>query len=87
MAFLERVNSHGFTYLYLNEYAVRKNYSTNRMTIYRFGRIENALEKMYRWQNNFSEFPNELKKLGFNKYDLNKWIDRVENMKTEIKAI
>ncbi len=49
------------------------------MTVYRFGRIDNALRQMYKWQKDFSEFPEELKKEGCKKKDLSSWINTLES--------
>lgn len=76
--YLERVKSKGNCYLYLKNYSVRQNYASNKVTVYRFGRIEQALESMYRWKRNFKEFPKDLIDIGCNKKDLEIWIQTLE---------
>lgn len=76
--YLERVKSNGRHYLYLKEYAVREHYISPKITLYAFGRIEKALEKMYYWRDNFKEFPKELEKVGCTKKDLLNWIRKLE---------
>lgn len=84
MAFLTRVHANGATYLYLREYATRRNVINNSVTIYRFGRIDNALKKMHKWKQDINKFPEQLKRRGFEKEDLKAWIKRVERMQAEI---
>ncbi|WP_208592320.1 hypothetical protein [Gracilibacillus suaedae] len=77
--FLGRVRAKGKTYLYLKKYCIRENYEANATIIYAFGRIDNALSKMYEWKNDFSSFPLELKQQGCTKKDLLNWIDTLES--------
>lgn len=75
---LERIKAKGNYYLYLRSYAVRE-YSVNRMIVYKFGREESALPRMYNWRKNFAEyFPKELKELGCTFEDLDGWIKSLE---------
>ncbi|UOQ47214.1 hypothetical protein MUN88_14175 [Gracilibacillus caseinilyticus] len=76
--YLERVKAKGKTYLYLKKYCVREFYERNNKTVYGFGRIEKALKQMYKWQQDYSTFPQELKKEGCTKKDLMTWIDTLE---------
>lgn len=48
------------------------------MTIYGFGRMDKALSSMYKWYNDFSTFPKELKQEGCCKNDLKRWITTIE---------
>lgn len=79
--YLERVISKGNCYLYLKAYSVRTNYSRPYKTVYKFGRIETALQNMKAWKSDFSSFPGELKELGLNKTDLDNWIKTLETGK------
>lgn len=65
-------------YLYLKQYEVRPYYSNNKVTIYSFGRIENALKDMISWRKDFTTFPHELKKNGCTKKELDLWIETLE---------
>lgn len=77
--YLERVCSKGQYYLYLRKYKVRSYYESNKKTVYRFGRIEDALSRMYFWKRNFELFPHELKVYGCTYDDLLSWINTLEN--------
>lgn len=76
--FLTRVTAKGYTYLYLKEYRRRENYADNKVIVYRFGRLENALEDMIFWINNFDEAPQDLIRLGATKKDLESWIRKIQ---------
>lgn len=76
--YLERVRAKGKTYLYLKKYYVRDNYSNNTMTIYGFGRIEQALKQMYRWKCDLSTLPEDLKQEDCSIKDLDTWIATLE---------
>jgi hypothetical protein len=76
--FLERAHAKGYSYLYLKKYDARENYANNKIIIYRFGRVQEALKKMYKWRDNFNLFPGELIEEGCTKEDLDIWIKTLE---------
>jgi len=76
--FLTRVQSRNFQYLYLRKYKRRENYADHKKTLYRFGRIENALKDMYRWQEDINSLPDELKDIGCNRDKVETWIKTLE---------
>lgn len=67
--------------MYLRKYKVREFYESNKKTVYRFGRIEDALSKMHYWKRNFELFPKQLKTYGCTYDDLCSWIDTLESGK------
>lgn len=76
--FLEGKKSFNYYYINLRMYSVRPHYATRKETLYKFGRKEIALQKMYDWRNDFTLFPKELILLGCSQEDLNQWIKTLE---------
>lgn len=76
--YLERVRSKGRTYLYAKKYKPGINDYSNSIIVYRFGRIDFALNKLYRWKNDFRYVPEELKKEGCTMKDIKTWIRTLE---------
>lgn len=79
--YLQRSKSKGNDYLYLRNYSNREHYSSNRVTVFSFGRVEVALKNMYKWRADFSEFPIELRELGCGINELEVWIQSLETGK------
>ncbi|WP_179885280.1 hypothetical protein [Bacillus cereus] len=65
-------------YVYLTK-ALRENGKKKNITLYKFGRMDIALENMYTWRDNFkSMFPKELLNMGYDWNDLHNWILSLE---------
>ncbi|MFC4323677.1 hypothetical protein [Litchfieldia salsa] len=84
MGYLSQVKSNGKQYIYLTEYIGNQKYSTKKEHhVYAFGEVRMALIRMRRWRRKFSsEFPEELKSLGYNADDLKVWIETIQTGKT-----
>lgn len=84
MGYLSQVKANGKQYIYLTEYIGNQNYSTkNERHVYAFGEVMMALIKMRRWRRKFNtEFPEELKELGYDAADLNEWIKTIQTGRT-----
>lgn len=76
--YIERVKSKGRYYLYLKKYDGTIMFGSRKKTLYRFGRLENALEKMKFWLQDINCLPLPLQELGCNEEDIKKWIDSIE---------
>lgn len=77
--YLERAKSRGNTYLYLKKYRRQPEpFYSNKISVFSFGRIENALKQMRDWEKDFENFPNELLQLGCDLDDLQAWIKTLE---------
>jgi hypothetical protein len=72
--FLTQSKAKGKRYLYLCCYAPMD----SKKIVYKFGRLELAIEKMRKWKMNFETFPVALKELGCTKKDLIQWINTIE---------
>jgi hypothetical protein len=68
---------HGRTYVYLVR-ATYKNKTKKNIPLFSFGRLEDALNNMYDWRNNFDIFPVLLSELGYSWEDLHEWILTLE---------
>ncbi|MFB6732588.1 hypothetical protein ACFCVW_29730 [Bacillus mobilis] len=76
--FLKFVLAKEMRYVYL-AVAEKKNKRVNTTILYKFGRIEKALENMYEMRDNFEGcFPSELKEKGYDWEDINDWILSIE---------
>ncbi|TKI45566.1 hypothetical protein [Bacillus mycoides] len=76
--FFKFVRSKGNLYVYLAK-GIRIDGKKKTITIYSFGKILEALEKLYSWRENFEEmFPEELIELGYYYDDLDEWILTLE---------
>ncbi|MGG3805838.1 hypothetical protein [Metabacillus fastidiosus] len=65
-------------YIYLTAYNARDPYGSRKKTLYKFGRLDEAVLKMYYWRDNFSNFPYVLVELGCTEDDLREWINTLE---------
>ena len=78
IGFLTFNRSKGKIYVYLTK-ALRDNGKKKNITLYKFGRLDNALERMYVWRDDFeNKFPAELLNLGYDWNDLHDWILSLE---------
>ncbi|PGK19267.1 hypothetical protein CN903_24840 [Bacillus cereus] len=78
IGFLTFNRSKGKLYVYLTK-AFRENGKKKNITLYKFGRVDIALENMYTWRDNFeSMFPKELLNIGYDWNDLHNWILSLE---------
>ncbi|PFZ07186.1 hypothetical protein COL60_19405 [Bacillus pseudomycoides] len=78
IGFLTFNRSKGKIYVYLTK-ALRDNGKKKNITLYKFGRLDNALERMYAWRDDFeNKFPAELLNLGYDWNDLHDWILSLE---------
>ncbi|EOP32812.1 MULTISPECIES: hypothetical protein [Bacillus] len=68
---------HGRTYVYLVR-ATYKNQKKKNIPLFSFGRLEDALNNMYDWRDNFDLFPVLLSELGYSWEDLHEWILTLE---------
>ncbi|MFD3218825.1 hypothetical protein [Bacillus sp. BR_7a] len=76
--FLKFVLAKEKRYVYL-AVAEKKNKRVNTNILYKFGRIEKALENMYEMRDDFEgRFPSELKEKGYDWEDINDWILSIE---------
>lgn len=74
--YLERVKAKGRYYVYLKMYDQNVTYSKDkRVIVHSFGRQEKALNDMKKWEKNFSEMPESLKKIGATEKELHSWIN------------
>jgi hypothetical protein len=79
--FLSTVKAKGNYYIYLCGYSRERkgnHYSKNVETLFRFGRKELAIRKMYSWRRDFNSFPVELQNVGCEREDLEDWIKTLE---------
>lgn len=86
VGFLSRNKANGFTYINLRKSErVIKNGKSQviKTNIFRFGRVEKAIENMYTWRDDFDKFPKELKDLGYDFDDLQDWILTLETNVTK----
>lgn len=78
--YLERVKAKGKHYLYLRTYDSSITYSKNKkVTLYRFGRLDNAIEEIEEWRKDPGKLPQKLKELNCTRGDLVSWIDYLRN--------
>lgn len=88
--YLAKVKAKGHYYLYLRMYSTdfrTDKYRNTRKTLFRFGRADTALKNMYTWRSNFNELPEELKKCGCARNDLENWIAHLEKLKRTINGL
>lgn len=80
MAYLSQVKSGGKQYIYLTEYCGNQDYSSKlEKHIFSFGNSSVALWKLKGWLKRFdTDFPDELKTLGYTRMDLEYWIKILE---------
>lgn len=81
--YIERVRSKGRCYLYLKKYDGRIMFGTKKKTLYRFGRLENALNEMKIWLEDMNCLPLALQELGCSEENLIEWINSIERQKKE----
>ncbi|WP_256816688.1 hypothetical protein [Cytobacillus sp. Bac17] len=74
--FISHSTAKGKQYIYLYEYCSSE--TTNKQSLYGFGRKEEAIKKMRRWRRNFDLFPQQLLEFGCTKEDLIDWIRTME---------
>lgn len=67
----------GRTYVYLVR-AIYKNQKKKNIPLFSFGRLEDALNNLYDWREDFEQFPPILTDLGFTWEDLHDWILTLE---------
>ncbi|WP_324664704.1 hypothetical protein [Bacillus cereus] len=67
----------GRTYVYLVR-ATYKHQKKKNIPLFSFGRLEDALNNLYDWREDFEQFPSILTDLGFTWEDLNDWILTLE---------
>ncbi|MED1560072.1 hypothetical protein [Bacillus paramycoides] len=78
IGFLTFNRSKGKLYVYLMK-AFRENGKKKNITLYKFGRLDIALENMYAWRDDFEDkFPKELLNMGYDWNDLHDWILSIE---------
>ncbi|MED1303810.1 MULTISPECIES: hypothetical protein [Bacillus] len=81
-SFLKFVTSRGKLYVYLaKEIYIRKENGKNiskTKTLYGFGRYDIALERLYCWREDPETFPEELKGMNYNWFDINDWVLTLE---------
>lgn len=83
MAWLTTINSNGSTYVYLLEYVGEQEFKRSReQIVYKFGRIEVALKEMEFWYKFDIFFPDDLRKMGYDRKNLNEWIKQLEKKKS-----
>ncbi|PHE46926.1 hypothetical protein COF53_14875 [Bacillus pseudomycoides] len=76
--FLKFVRSKGSQYVYLAK-GIKESGKKKTVTIFGFGKMPNALERLYNWRDEYdSLFPNELKQMNYDWHDLNEWILSLE---------
>jgi hypothetical protein len=78
IGYIVKIKSKGREYFYLRK-SVRKVDLVEKKTIYSFGSKRNAIEKILLWKENLELLPEELKKLGYGKEDILKWIEQINN--------
>lgn len=80
MAYLSQVKAGGKQYIYLTEYCGNQAFSSKlEKHIFGFGNSGMALLKMKGWLRRFeTDFPEDLKKLGYTRIDLENWIKTIE---------
>lgn len=80
MSYLSQVKAGGKQYIYLTEYCGNQAFSSKlERHIFGFGNSRVALFKMRWWLHHFdTEFPTDLKKLGYTRIDLEAWIKTIE---------
>ncbi|MCC2248998.1 hypothetical protein JUJ52_03370 [Virgibacillus sp. AGTR] len=74
--YLEKIQSKGNYYLYLKEYDGSILYGSKKRTLYAFGRLEEARKNFVEWNNDINKLPDNFKKYGCTRDDLEKWIDQ-----------
>lgn len=87
MAYLSHVKSGGKVYLYLTVYDPthkERNTKKRERHIYRFGRLDKAIENMNIWLLIPSMFPEELKSLGFDMKALKDWISSIQEKNEDL---
>ncbi|CDQ42118.1 hypothetical protein [Virgibacillus salexigens] len=77
--YIEKTKSKGVYYLYLRKYDGRIRYGTKKRTLYAFGRLEKARNNLIEWKNDISKLPEDLKKHGCTRDDLEKWISQTHS--------
>ncbi|PEK65938.1 hypothetical protein [Bacillus pseudomycoides] len=78
IGFLTFNRSKGKLYVYLTK-AFRENGKKKNITLYKFGRLDIALENMYVWRDDFeTKFPKELLNMEYDWNDLHEWILSLE---------
>lgn len=84
MAWISLVRSNRETYVYLTEYIGDQTFTTKKeLHVYRFGKINDALQDMKNWQQGREFFPLELYDKGYNYPDLCEWIQFLEGKISE----
>lgn len=81
--YLSVVRSGNYKYIQLRQSVSKKNEvrgsrTINKIIVYSFGNVKKAIEKLYDWRDNPKNFPQELKKRGYDLYDLDDWILTIE---------
>ncbi|MDF9504987.1 hypothetical protein P5808_27810 [Bacillus cereus] len=77
IGYLKFKKSKGNYYVYLVK-SVRESGVKKDITLYKFGRLETALENMFEWRNEFELFPKELLEMGYTWEDLHEWVTTLE---------
>ena len=75
--FLKFVRAKGNLYVYLAK-GVKENGKKKTITIFGFGKMPLALEKLYSWRNEYEMFPQELKDMGYDWNDIHDWVLSIE---------
>ena len=77
VGYLKFKRSKGNFYVYLVK-SVRDNGVKKDIVLYRFGRLEKALENLYDWRMNYEKTPKELLNFGYEWHDLHEWVNTLE---------
>lgn len=78
---LHKKRGRGKFYIYLRE-SFRNGDKVENINIYSFGKMPGALEFLYSIREDYSLFPEELLKKGYNLDDLDEWIMTLETQVT-----
>lgn len=79
--YLTRRKARGHTYIYLKK-SKREGKKIKELNLYSFGKMPEAIERMYEIREKPEIFPDELKNLGFNLDHLDEWILTIETKTT-----
>lgn len=85
IGFLTKNKARGHTYIYLRKSKqVRENGKEyiKKTNLFSFGKMPQALNLMYEWEQNPELFPQELKEQGYDLADLREWILTLETKVT-----